>query len=158
VSEAPLDPQRIFSALHESGVRYLLIGGQAAVLHGVPRATFDVDVFVEGSPANLQRLRRALEALDAEETSRLPDDVFGDRQIVMFGDAPRLDMFLQVAGVPSFAFAQRTARRFRVADVPVRALSLKHLIASKRAAHGPKDLADIEALNLLRPPKRARRR
>ena len=41
-------------------MRYLVIGGIAAVLHGVPRATFDLDILIEATPDNAQRLLNAL--------------------------------------------------------------------------------------------------
>ena len=51
--------QDVFRSLQRHEVRYVVIGGIAAVIHGVPRATFDLDLLIEATPANLQRLLAA---------------------------------------------------------------------------------------------------
>ena len=52
--------QAVFASLHSHDVRYLVIGGIAAVLHGVPRATFDLDILIEATPENARRVLSAL--------------------------------------------------------------------------------------------------
>ena len=52
--------QGVFASLQRHKVRYVVIGGIAAVLHGVPRATFDLDILIEATPENAQRLLQAL--------------------------------------------------------------------------------------------------
>lgn len=54
----------VFSSFQKHEVRYLVIGGIAAVLYGVPRATFDLDVLIEATPDNSRRLLDAL--IDAQ--------------------------------------------------------------------------------------------
>ncbi len=56
--------QGVFASFQSHDVRYVVIGGIAAVLHGVPRATFDLDVLIEASLDNATRLLAALEAAD----------------------------------------------------------------------------------------------
>jgi hypothetical protein len=53
--------QGVFASLNDRDVHYLVIGGIAAVLHGVPRATFDLDILIEANTDNAQRLLNALE-------------------------------------------------------------------------------------------------
>ena len=55
--------QDVFSSLHDRNVKYLVIGGIATVLHGVPRATFDLEILIEPTVDNTQRLLDAF--LDA---------------------------------------------------------------------------------------------
>ena len=50
----------VFASFQEHDVKYLVIGGIAAVLHGVPRATFDLDILIEASIENAQHLLDAL--------------------------------------------------------------------------------------------------
>ena len=50
----------VFASFHKHGVRYIVIGGIAAVLHGVPRATFDLDILITASADNAQHLLDAL--------------------------------------------------------------------------------------------------
>jgi hypothetical protein len=68
---SPLQAEEIFACLDRRAVRYVLIGGLAAVLHGSPLTTADVDVCPEESPDNLERLAAALRELDAK--IRSPD-------------------------------------------------------------------------------------
>jgi tRNA nucleotidyltransferase/poly(A) polymerase len=55
--------QGVFSSFQKHDVRYLVIGGIAAILYGVPRATFDLDILIDATPENAQRLLETL--LDA---------------------------------------------------------------------------------------------
>ena len=52
--------QNVFASFQKNQVKYLVIGGIAAVLYGVPRATFDLDILIEASSANAERLLRAM--------------------------------------------------------------------------------------------------
>lgn len=62
---SPLQAEEIFGCLHRHGVRYVLIGGLAAVLHGSPLPTVDVDICPASDPENLGRLASALADLAA---------------------------------------------------------------------------------------------
>jgi hypothetical protein len=53
--------QTVFASLQRNDVRYVVIGGIAAVLYGVPRATFDLDILIEPTVENAQSLLDALE-------------------------------------------------------------------------------------------------
>jgi hypothetical protein len=48
--------QDVFKSLQEHEVRYVVIGGIASILHGIPRATFDLDILIEATPGNARRL------------------------------------------------------------------------------------------------------
>jgi hypothetical protein len=54
--------QDVFASLQHHNVKYVVIGGIAAVLHGVPRATFDLDILIEATPESAQQLLAALES------------------------------------------------------------------------------------------------
>ena len=63
--EAEFQPEQMFQVLEEHGVRFVLIGGFAAVIHGSPYVTTDIDLVPEGSLENLGRLSGALRAMNA---------------------------------------------------------------------------------------------
>lgn len=65
VPEPPFDPAAILAALHEADVRFVLIGGMAAVLHGDVGVTVDLDIAPARDPDNLDRLAAVLRALNA---------------------------------------------------------------------------------------------
>jgi len=56
--------QTVFASFQPHEVKYVVIGGIAAILYGVPRATFDLDILIEATPDNAKRLLDAL--LDAQ--------------------------------------------------------------------------------------------
>jgi hypothetical protein len=56
----PLEADAIIACLHRHDVRYVLIGGLAAILHGSPQVTFDADICPASGPENLERLAAAL--------------------------------------------------------------------------------------------------
>src|SRR5690349_19253835 len=98
----------VFSSLNSHGVKYLVIGGIAAIAHGVPRATFDLDILIEATPENARRL---LEALAAARfgTSLLttPEDLL-KHEITIFRDRVRIDV---QTSTPGLVFHEAWERR-----------------------------------------------
>jgi len=114
-------------------VRYVVIGGIAAVLHGVPRATFDLDILVEASLENASRLLEALlEAGFGAASLTTPEDLLGHESTV-FADRVRIDVR---TSTPGLAFADAWARRetMTYGGQPFFVVSKEDLIASKQAA------------------------
>jgi predicted nucleotidyltransferase len=58
----------VLKALHEHEVEYILIGGLAVILHGVPRLTEDLDIFVKKDESNLTKLKKALRSVFKDES------------------------------------------------------------------------------------------
>jgi hypothetical protein len=125
-----------------------VVGAHALAVHGVPRATGDLDVWVRPNAANASRVWRALErfgapvgALGIEEADlALPD------QVVQIGLPPRrIDLLTAISGVEfGAAWESRVERSVEGLAVPF--LSRDLLIANKRATGRAKDLADVETL------------
>jgi hypothetical protein len=83
--------------LHE--VRYVVIGGIAAVLYGVPRATFDLDILIEATPKNAQRLLDALiDAGMGTATLTNVDEILAN-EITIFKDRVRIDVQISTLGL-----------------------------------------------------------
>jgi hypothetical protein len=100
--------QDVFRSLQRYDVRYVVIGGIAAILHGVPRATFDLDILIEATPDNARCLLDAL--LDAGlGTAALtsPRDVLAN-EITIFKDRVRVDV---QTSTPGLRFADAWSRR-----------------------------------------------
>ena len=135
----------VFSSLNSHGVKYLVIGGIAAIAHGVPRATFDLDILIEATPENARRL---LEALAAARfgTSLLttPEDLL-KHEITIFRDRVRIDVQTSTPGLVFHeAWERRSEMTYKDHLLPV--VSRADLIASKRAAGRPIDLEDVKLL------------
>ena len=137
----------ILRQFNEARVRYLLIGGQAMRLIGMPRFSMDWDFFIPPrDPANFERLNTLLqEELDAPLVPLGPN---GENFIQTYQTRWGVMQFhLGVPGIPSFEEAERRAvLRLTEGGTPVRCLSPAHLLASKQAANRPEDKADIDFL------------
>ena len=104
--------QDVFRSFQRHEVKYVVIGGIAAILHGVPRATFDLDILIEATPDNAQRLLDAL--LDAGlGTAALTSsgDILAN-EITVFKDRVRVDV---QTCTPGLRFADAWSRRKTVA-------------------------------------------
>jgi hypothetical protein len=139
--------QTVFASLQRHDVKYVVIGGIAAVLHGVPRATFDVDILIEASRDNAQRLLDAL--LDAQlVTASLTDSAqLLEKEITVFNDRVRIDV--QTA-TPGIKFEEVWPRRKTIeySGQAFYILSKSDLITAKLAAGRPKDLDDVRWLQI----------
>ena len=142
--------QRVFASLNAHDVRYVVIGGIAAIAHGVPRATFDLDILIDATEDNAQRLLNAF--LDAGlGTASLTDAAqIRSKEITIFKDIVRVDVQTSTPGL-RFADAWKQAVRIKIGDVVMPIVAREHLIASKRAAGRPTDLEDVRLLER-RPP------
>ena len=89
----------VFRCLHARDVRYVVIGGVAAIVHGVPRTTFDVDLLIEASEENASRLLPALsDAGIGSAALTNPKDLLA-YEITIFRDVVRIDVQTRTPGV-----------------------------------------------------------
>ena len=135
----------VFKSFQQHDVKYVVIGGIASVLHGVPRATFDLDILIEATAENAGRLLQAM--LDAGlGTAALTsvDDLLA-HEITIFKDRVRIDVQTSTPGI-SFeqAWNHRQAMSFQGDQFFV--VSKEDLICSKRAAGREIDLEDVRLL------------
>ncbi|MEO8083907.1 MAG: DUF6036 family nucleotidyltransferase [Ardenticatenales bacterium] len=137
----------MFASFHAHDVRYVVIGGVAAVLHGVPRATFDIDLLIEATSENAQRLLDALLDANFGTASLLTADQLLANEITVFRDRVRIDVQTSTPGL-EFEDAWRNREKRDYAGQPFYVVSLTDLVASKRAAGRPVDLEDVRLLEL----------
>src|SRR5437870_3763201 len=135
----------VFSSLNSHGVKYLVIGGIAAIAHGVPRNTFDLDILIDATPENARRLLEALVSAGLGTASLIDASQLLAKEITIFKDIARVDVQTATPGLV-FADAWSHRQTIPVAGVPVHVVSRNDLIASKRAAGRSVDLSDIKAL------------
>jgi hypothetical protein len=138
-------------ALNAAGVRYLLIGGQAMRLAGMPRYSMDWDFFIPPrDEANFSKLNQLL-----KDELDVPVVQLGSRgeNFIQTYQTSRgvLQFHLGLPGVPRFEEAEKAAViRETETGAPVKCLSGIHLLAAKRAADRPQDQADIAFLEELK--------
>ena len=139
--------QDVFRSFQEHEVKYVVIGGIASVLHGVPRATFDLDILIKATPENTRRLLAAL--LDAGlGTASLTtvEDVLAN-EITIFRDRVRVDVQTSTPGI-TFDDAWQRRKTLSYHGQEFFILSKQDLIASKRAAGRDVDIEDVRLLDL----------
>ena len=137
------------TALATANVRFLVVGAHALAVHGLPRGTQDLDVWIERSPENAARTWQALGAfgapLDSVDVSQT--DFERPNVVVQLGLPPnRIDLMTGISGVAEFSEAWSRRVEGPVRGRPVPFLGRADLVANKRAAGRPKDLADAAAL------------
>lgn len=139
----------IIFALLDAEARFLVVGAHAMAVHGVPRATQDLDIWVQPTRENASRVWRALAAFGAplDDLDISEDDFVAPGAVVQIGLPPRrVDLLTEISGVADFddAWEGRVEHELLGRSVPF--VGRSTLIANKRAAARLKDLADIEAL------------
>lgn len=133
----------MLSALSEEGAEYLLVGAYALAVHGLPRATGDLDIWISTTPENRRRVRRALERFGAPLHELEEEDLAADDLVFQIGLAPqRIDILTAIDGVD---FEEAWPERFEteVAGQTFPVISRAHLARNKRASGRPQDLADL---------------
>lgn len=137
----------VFASFQRHKVKYLVIGGIAAVLHGVPRATFDVDILIEASPENAQQLLDALLEASFATATLIDADELLAHEITIFRDRVRVDVQTSTPGIKfEEAWQNKVVMTYQGQEFYVAAK--EDLIASKRAAGREKDLEDVRMLEI----------
>jgi len=138
----------VFASLNRNNVKYLIIGGIAAVLHGVPRSTFDVDILIEATLENVQGLLNALIEQNFGTATLITAEQLLTNEITIFQDRIRIDVQTSTPGITfSEAWERRQEMTYRGQEFHV--VSRSDLILSKEAAGRKVDLEDVRLLKLI---------
>jgi hypothetical protein len=153
-------------ALVAAGVRFVVVGGVAAGLHGSTRVTFDLDICYDPAPDNLERLGTVLKrwgvylrgveeglpfTMDARQLAVTPI-------MTLTSSLGDIDIMPQVQGVGDFERVLAKSVETTVGDTSFRILDLPALIRAKRAVGRPKDHDQLPELEGLLELKRRRDR
>ena len=137
----------LLRAFADAEVRFLVVGAYALALHGRPRATGDLDVWVDATPQNAARVMRALAAFGAPLTDIAEADFARRGVTYQIGVPPgRIDILTDLTGITfDDAWAGRVRRPF--GQIEVDFIGRASFIRNKRATGRPKDLGDIEGMD-----------
>ena len=140
------DFKEFVQSLNDNEVRYLVVGGYAVALHGHPRYTKDLDVWIEAEPGNAKRIIRALQQFGFGSLGLDEADFIAPDHIVQLGYPPRrIDILTSLPGV-SFAECYPARVEVEIEGSLVNFIDLEHLRSNKRASGRLQDLADLENL------------
>lgn len=144
------DYKDMLLALSGESVNFLLVGAYAMAAYGYLRATADIDIWIWPSPSNAEAVLRALRRFGAPVDELTGEDLQKDDTIFQIGVAPRrIDIITSVSGLQ---FEETRARSITVDidGIDVHVPSLDDLILNKKRSGRTRDLADAEALELLK--------
>jgi hypothetical protein len=136
----------IIRALSDADARFIIVGAYAVNLYVDPRATGDLDIWVEPSAENAGKVLRALKDFGAPLTGVTESDFAKPGVTFQIGVAPlRIDVLTEISGVAfDAAWNDRVMHSFGSFTIPF--LGKQTLIQNKRATARPKDLADLDFL------------
>lgn len=132
--------------LNSHNVKYLIVGGYAVGYHGYPRATGDMDIWIESSESNSKKMISAFRDFGVSNEEISEDLFIEDNKIIRMGVPPvRIEIITSASGV---AFDECYSNRevIDIDGIPVNFISLRDLKNNKRAAGRHKDLEDIDHL------------
>jgi hypothetical protein len=139
---------RVLAALETARVEYVVIGGVAVNLHGIGRATEDIDIFVAPSAENVARLRRALHSIysDPSIDEITAEDLCGEYPAIRYvpPDGPPMDILTRLG--ERFRFADLESERYDVEGQPVSVATPTTLYKMKVSTVRPLDHADAAKL------------
>ena len=146
----------ILKRLNEFGVRYILVGGMAANIHGSTITTMDCDIVVSLDAENLLKLAQALSVFSPTFRHKTPPQNFdedmamrgGWKNIYLNTDAGILDCLGDIKGLGDFAECDASSLEVDLGDFRIRVLTREALIAAKMAMGRPKDLLTVAQLEI----------
>ena len=144
------DYRDMLLALSAEGAKYLLVGAYAMAVHGYPRATMDMDLWVMPTEGNAEAVVRALRRFGAYlQDLGVPDLVRNDTVFQIGAPPRRIDI---ITGADGLQFEEAYSRSVDsdIDGIQVRVLSIDDLIKNKTAVGRSKDIVDVEALKRLK--------
>ena len=152
----PDDFRELLEAFAREKVEFVVIGGYAFAYHAEPRATKDLDILLTGSEQNLELAARALHGFGAPPDVVAAMRTLAETEVVYLGRPPlRIDFLRSIDGIATSEIVTN-AESATWEGTPVRIIALDDLIANKRAAGRPQDLADLVKLERVRAARRGR--
>lgn len=140
------DFREFIQSLSDNGVRYLVVGGYAVAVHGHPRYTRDLDVWIDMSPDNAARIVAALNQFGFASLQLQTSDFLVPDQTIQLGHPPnRIDLMTTLPGV-EFPTCYAARLMIDVDGLAVNFIDIESLRKNKRASGRHQDLADLENL------------
>lgn len=134
----------VFNALQKEGVEYVLIGGFAVVLHGSPRFTEDIDLFIRISESNLKKLRDALKKVFNDQSiDEITVPEIKQYAVIRYGAAD--DFYIDIIGNLGEAFSidDITSDEIEVHGTKVKIATLESLYKLKEKTYRAVDQSDL---------------
>lgn len=152
---------KIIGSFNKNKLDYVLVGGAALVVHGIPRGTLDIDVYIVAKVETVNKLFKITEALGLKSKQRAILAIAHSSKLIAnqwisfsYGGKDILDVFL--AEQKEFEKIFKDAKLKRDKDISIKVASLEDIELMKKASGRPVDIADIELIKETRKIKTAR--
>lgn len=144
--QLPPDFKEFLKLLNKYKVEYLLVGGYAVGYHGYPRATADMDIWVDVNPNNADRIVKVLNEFGFEAPELTTDIFLEVNKVIRMGVPPvRLEIITSISGV-DFRSCYQLRMIGKMDGIEVNIIDLENLRKNKKASGRYKDLNDLENL------------
>ncbi len=141
------DFKEFIQFLNDNQVHYLVVGGYAVAIHGHPRYTKDIDIWIEISRENALKIIKSLEQFGFGSLGLKMEDFLVPNQVIQLGYPPnRIDLLTSVDGIN---FVECYSKRLEISidGIMINFIDLENLKKNKKASGRMQDLADIENLS-----------
>ncbi len=144
--QLPKDFKEFLALLNLNQVKYLVVGGYAVVLHGYPRATGDIDIWVDRNINNAKKLVKVLSQFGFNPKELSENLFLQENRIIRMGMPPiRIELLTSASGIQfDICFKHRKVQM--VDGIKINFINLKYLKENKKNCHRLKDLNDLENL------------
>ena len=140
------DFKKFIRSLNDNHVRYLVVGGYAVAFHGHPRYTKDIDIWIEMTQANVEKVMKSLAQFGFGSLGLKEEDFLIPDQTIQLGYPPsRIDLINTLSGV-DFETCYSSRVQIEIEGTQVNFIDLENLKKNKQASGRLQDLADIESL------------
>lgn len=144
--EVQPDFKELLALLNSQNVEYAIVGGYALAYHGAPRYTGDIDILINPSKRNSEKIMTVLEAFGFGSVGLSAADFQKPNQVIQLGHPPvRIDFVTAISGVSTKKVFEHAIDGY-YGDIPVKYIGRQQLISNKKNTGRKKDLADLEAL------------
>ena len=144
------DYKEMLSILSEEKVKFLIVGAFALGSYGYPRATGDIDIWVEASSVNAKKIIKSLVRFGAPMADIIADDFEKKGIVFQIGIAPRrIDIITDIDGV-DFDKAYLNKQIVKIQDISVPIIAIDDLIKNKESTGREKDVLDVKMLKKLK--------
>ncbi|OAQ38007.1 hypothetical protein A5893_16720 [Pedobacter psychrophilus] len=132
--------------LNDHNVKYMVVGAHALSLHGRPRHTGDLDIWIKPDEENASKMVKVINDFGFGALGLKKEDFLQENYVTQLGYAPlRIDILNSISGV-DFDEAYLQKLETEVDDLKIAFISANDFIKNKQATGRAKDLGDIESL------------
>lgn len=136
--------------LNDHQVKYMVVGAYALSVHGRPRHTGDLDIWIKPDAENAGKMVRVIAGFGFGQLGLTEDDFLRENYVTQLGYPPlRIDILNAISGV-EFDEAYSARMETEVEGLEISFISANDLIRNKRSVGRAKDLGDVEALEKLK--------